>query len=92
MCLTLMQVWQLSVVKHTSSLHYDDDAAIYDDLYTEIKDALAKLNPGGDFVSADLFYGSKCYYSCYCCRRTGGEMEKTRQFVVAKIGNALFQA
>ena len=36
---------------------YDDDAAIYDDLYTEIKDALAKLNPAGDFVSADLFYG-----------------------------------
>jgi len=36
---------------------YDDDAAIYDDLYAEIKDALAKLNPSGDFVSADLFYG-----------------------------------
>ncbi|MEQ8413735.1 MAG: SusD/RagB family nutrient-binding outer membrane lipoprotein [Imperialibacter sp.] len=37
---------------------YDDDAAIYDDLYTEITAALAALNPSGDFVSADLFYGT----------------------------------
>jgi hypothetical protein len=37
---------------------YDDDAAIYDDLYKEIKAAIAALNPGGDFVSADLFYGT----------------------------------
>ena len=37
---------------------YDDDAAIYDDLYQEITEALASLNPSGDFVSADLFYGS----------------------------------
>ncbi|MFZ0280508.1 MAG: SusD/RagB family nutrient-binding outer membrane lipoprotein [Bacteroidales bacterium] len=41
---------------------FDDDEAIYDDLYSEIKDALTKLNPGGDYVSADLFYGSKAYY------------------------------
>jgi hypothetical protein len=37
---------------------YDDDAAIYDDLYKEIKEATAALNAGGDFVSADLFYGT----------------------------------
>ena len=37
---------------------YDDDAAIYDDLYKEIKEAIAALNPGGDYVSADLFYGT----------------------------------
>ncbi|HEX5168356.1 MAG TPA: SusD/RagB family nutrient-binding outer membrane lipoprotein [Cyclobacteriaceae bacterium] len=36
---------------------YEDDEAIYDDLYNEIKGALAALNPGGDYVSADLFYG-----------------------------------
>jgi Starch-binding associating with outer membrane len=36
---------------------YDDDADIYDDLYNEIKSALAALNPSGDYVSADLFYG-----------------------------------
>ena len=45
MYLTLMQVWQLLKVKHTSIPAYDDDEAIYDDLYTEIKEALAKLNP-----------------------------------------------
>src|SRR5690606_6939103 len=37
---------------------YDDDAAIYDDLYNEIKTAMAALNPSADFVSTDLFYGS----------------------------------
>jgi hypothetical protein len=37
---------------------YDDDAAIYDDLYKEIKEAIAALNAGGDYVSADLFYGT----------------------------------
>jgi hypothetical protein len=40
---------------------YDDDSAIYDDLYLEIKDALSKLDPAGDYVAADLFYGSKAY-------------------------------
>jgi hypothetical protein len=37
---------------------YDDDAAIYDDLYKEIKEATAALNPAGDFVGPDLFYGT----------------------------------
>jgi hypothetical protein len=37
---------------------YDDDEAIYDDLYNEITGALATLDPAGDFVSEDLFYGS----------------------------------
>jgi hypothetical protein len=37
---------------------YDDAAAIYDDLYKEIKESLAAFNPGADFVSADLFYGT----------------------------------
>jgi hypothetical protein len=41
---------------------YDDDEAIYDDLYKEFKEALANLNPAGDFVSADLIYGSHGYY------------------------------
>ena len=40
---------------------YDDDSAIYDDLYLEITDALSKLDPAGDYVAADLFYGSKAY-------------------------------
>ncbi len=38
---------------------YEDDAAIYDDLYSEITGALASLNPNADFVSEDLFYGAK---------------------------------
>lgn len=37
---------------------YDDDAAIYVDLYNEITAGLAGLDPGGEFVSDDLFYGS----------------------------------
>jgi hypothetical protein len=40
---------------------YDDDAAIYDDLYKELKEATAALNPSGDYVSADLFYGAKAH-------------------------------
>jgi hypothetical protein len=37
---------------------YDNDATIYDDLYGEIKGALAAFNPDADYVSADLFYGT----------------------------------
>lgn len=35
---------------------YDDDAAIYEDLYTEITQATAALNPAGDNVTSDLIY------------------------------------
>ncbi|MCP9753446.1 SusD/RagB family nutrient-binding outer membrane lipoprotein [Ferruginibacter sp. HRS2-29] len=37
---------------------YDDDAAIYADLEKELKEATAALSPAGDYVSADLFFGS----------------------------------
>ncbi len=36
---------------------YDDDAAIYADIEKEIREGIAALNPSGDYVSADLFYG-----------------------------------
>lgn len=36
---------------------YDDDVAIYDSLYKELKEGIAALDPNADFVSADLFYG-----------------------------------
>ena len=36
---------------------YEDDAAIYDDLYNEISESVNALNPEGDYVSTDLFYG-----------------------------------
>jgi hypothetical protein len=38
---------------------YDDDAAIYDDLYKELKEATAALSPTADFVAEDLFYGAR---------------------------------
>ncbi len=37
---------------------YDEDAAIYDDLYSEITEALAALDPAADYVPEDLFYGT----------------------------------
>lgn len=40
---------------------YDDDEAIYEDLYNEITEAVANLDPAGDYVSADLFYGLNAY-------------------------------
>lgn len=35
---------------------YDDDEAIYEDLYKEIREATNALNPSGDIVSEDFFY------------------------------------
>src|SRR5690606_6086161 len=35
---------------------YDDDAVIYEDLYAEIKDAVAKLNNSNPEVAGDLIY------------------------------------
>lgn len=37
---------------------YDDDAAIYADLEQELRQSIAALNPNGDYVSADLFFGA----------------------------------
>jgi hypothetical protein len=60
---------------------YDDDAAIYDDLYKEIKEALANLNSSGDFVSADLVYGAHAYYPT---STAAAQVEKWKKF-----GNSL---
>ncbi len=60
---------------------YDDDEAIYDDLYNEITSALAALNPGGDFVPDDLFYGSN---SEQPTNNASGQVGKWR-----KLGNSL---
>src|SRR5688500_5829865 len=35
------------------SPQYDDDAAIYEDLEKELREAIAALNPSADYVSAD---------------------------------------
>jgi hypothetical protein len=37
---------------------YDDDEAIYLDIEKELSEAIADLNPAGDYVAADLFYGA----------------------------------
>lgn len=60
---------------------YDDDAAIYEDLYKELKEAIANLNPTGDFVSADLFYGTN---SPYKINSTAAQVDKWKKF-----GNSL---
>jgi len=60
---------------------YDDDAAIYDDVYKELKEAIAALNPAGDFVSADLIYGLHGYYPNITA---AAQVEKWK-----KLGNSL---
>ena len=62
---------------------YDDDAAIYDDLYKELKEATAALNPSGDYVSADLFYGANAQPSTKTTNATD-QVAKWK-----KLGNSL---
>jgi hypothetical protein len=62
---------------------YDDDAAIYDDLYKELKEAIAALNPGADYVSADLFYGANAQASTKTTNATD-QVTKWK-----KLGNSL---
>jgi len=60
---------------------YDDDAAIYDDIEKELREAIAALNPSADFVSADLFYGSNAENS------TGNAADQVAKW--KKLGNSL---
>ena len=60
---------------------YDDGAAIYDDLYNEITSALAAFNPGADYVSADLFYGTNAEIP------TGNAADQVAKW--RKLGNSL---
>jgi hypothetical protein len=62
---------------------YDDDAAIYDDLYKELKESIAALNAGGDFVSSDLFYGTNAQPST----KTGTAADQVAKW--KKLGNSL---
>ncbi|HEY5371498.1 MAG TPA: SusD/RagB family nutrient-binding outer membrane lipoprotein [Hanamia sp.] len=62
---------------------YDDDAAIYDDLYKELKGAVATLNPSGDYVSADLFYGANAQPST----KTANAADQVAKW--KKLGNSL---
>lgn len=60
---------------------YDDDEEIYDDLYVELTEALENLDPNGDFVAADLFYGAKAYYPT---TGAAAQVEKWK-----KLGNSI---
>ncbi|MEO7049167.1 MAG: SusD/RagB family nutrient-binding outer membrane lipoprotein, partial [Ferruginibacter sp.] len=62
---------------------YDDDAVIYNDLYKEIKESIAALNPAGDYVSADLFYGANAQASTTTATATA-QVAKWK-----KLGNSL---
>ena len=62
---------------------YDDDAVIYDDLYKELKEAIAALNPSGEFISADLFYGINAQPST----KTGTAADQVAKW--KKLGNSL---
>jgi hypothetical protein len=62
---------------------YDDDAAIYDDLYKEIKESVAALNPSADYVSADLFYGANAQPST----KTANASDQVAKW--KKLGNSL---
>jgi hypothetical protein len=60
---------------------YDDDAAIYADLETELREAIADLNPNADYVSADLFFGNN---GSTPTGSAAGQVEKWK-----KVGNSL---
>jgi hypothetical protein len=62
---------------------YDDDAVIYDDLYKELKESIAALNPGADYVSADLFYGANAQPST----KTTAAADQVAKW--KKLGNSL---
>jgi hypothetical protein len=65
---------------------YDDDSAIYDDLYLEIKDALSKLNPAGDYVSADLFYGQKAFVPVTTAAAQVAQWKKVGNSLLLRLG------
>ena len=62
---------------------YDDDAAIYADLYKELKEAIGALSTSADFVPEDLFYGAKAQPST----RTANATDQVAKW--KKLGNSL---
>jgi hypothetical protein len=65
---------------------YDDASAIYDDLYAELKDAISKLNPNGDFVSADLFYGAHAYIPITSATEQVAKWKKLGNSLLLRLG------
>lgn len=62
---------------------YDAGAAIYDDLYKELKESVAALNPSGEYVAADLFYGAHAEPST----KTTNSADQVAKW--KKLGNSL---
>lgn len=62
---------------------YDNDAAVYDSVYKEIKEGIAALNPAADQVPADLFYGVNAHAST----RTTNAADQVAKW--RKLGNSL---
>ncbi len=60
---------------------YDDDEAIYEDLYNELTEAIAALSSNGGFVPEDLFYGANSE------NPTGGASAQAEKW--RKLGNSL---
>ena len=65
---------------------YDTDSAIYDDLYKEIKESIAALNASGDYVSADIFYGSKAYYPFTTAAAQVAQWKKFGNSLLLRLG------
>ena len=62
---------------------YDDDATIYEDLYKELKESIAALSTGGEYISADLFYGANAQAST----KTANASDQATKW--KKLGNSL---
>jgi hypothetical protein len=62
---------------------YDNDEAIYDDLYKEIKESVAALDPNGEYIAADLFYGKNAQPST----QTATAADQVAKW--KKLGNSL---
>jgi hypothetical protein len=65
---------------------YDNDEEIYEDLYTELTDAISKLDPAGDFVSADLFYGLKAKYPTQDAAAQVAKWKKLGNSLLLRLG------
>lgn len=65
---------------------YDNDEAIYEDLYNEITEALDNLNPSGDFVADDLFFGANAYYPSNDAATQVAKWKKLGNSVLLRLG------
>lgn len=65
---------------------YDNDEAIYEDLYSEITGGLAGLNPNGEYVSDDLFYGSNSELPTGSAAAQVGKWRKLGNSLLLRLG------